>query len=353
MDGLVEVVEIAGKQVGAGRPCFIIAEAGVNHNGDIALAKELIDVAIAAKADAVKFQTFRVENVMTAAAPKAEYQVQNTGGGESQLDMIRPLELPPEAFFELQAYCVARDIIFISTPFDHGSVDVLADLDVPAFKVGSGELTNWPLLEHIASKGKPVILSTGMAVLSEVDEALRVVQAAGADEVIILHCVSNYPASASEVNLRAMDTMSRAFPVNIGYSDHTVGIEIPLAAIALGATVIEKHFTLDKSMAGPDHAASLDPIELKAMVSGIRAVESALGDGIKRPQPSEASTAEVARRSLIAGSDIATGAVLTRGMIDILRPGTGIPPSAVPYVLGRRFRQDVPVGTVLSLDMFD
>ena len=350
---MVNAVKIAGKQVGTGHPCFVIAEAGVNHNGDIDLAFKLIDAAVEAKADAVKFQTFKVENVMTAAAPKAEYQVQNTGGGESQLDMVRPLELPPDAFAELQIYCVSKGIIFISTPFDHGSVDVLGDLNVPAFKVGSGELTNWPLLEHIASKGKPVILSTGMAVLSEVDEALRVVQQAGAKDVIILHCVSNYPAAAAEINLRAMKTMSMAFPVNIGYSDHTVGIDVPLAAVALGATVIEKHFTLDKDMEGPDHAASLDPQELTDMVNGIRLVESALGDGIKKPQPSEKSTADVARRSLIAGADIAVGAVLERDMIEILRPGTGIPPSAIPYVLGRRFRQDVPAGAVLSLDMFD
>jgi N,N'-diacetyllegionaminate synthase len=346
-------VRIADKEVGAGCPCFVIAEAGVNHNGDLDLARKLIDAAVDAKADAVKFQTFRVEELVTTTAPKAEYQIQNTGAGESQLDMVRPLELPPEAFGVLQEYCDSRGIIFISTPFDHGSVDVLAELDVPAFKVGSGELTNWPLLEHISKKGKPVILSTGMATLSEVDEALRVVRDAGASDVIVLHCVSNYPASAEEVNLQAMRTMSRAFPVNIGYSDHTVGIEIPIAAVALGATVIEKHFTLDKTMEGPDHAASLEPSELKEMISSIRSVEAARGDGIKRPMPSELSTAAVARRSLVVGLDIAAGTVLEREMIEILRPGTGIPPSAIPYVLGRRFGQDVPSGTVLSLDMFD
>jgi sialic acid synthase SpsE len=243
--------------------------------------------------------------------------------------------------------------MFLASPFDHDSVDVLAALDVPAFKVGSGELTNWPLLEHIAGKGKPVILSTGMAFLSEVDESLRVVQSYGATDVIVLHCLSSYPANPREVNLRAMQTMASVLPVPVGYSDHTTGTEIPMAAVALGAPMLEKHLTLANAMPGPDHAASLEPDQFKVMVDGIRDIEAALGDGVKRPMPSELNTADVARRSLVAGADIAAGTSMTPELIEVLRPGTGLPPSALPYILGRRLGQDVRVGTLLSLDMFD
>jgi N-acetylneuraminate synthase/N,N'-diacetyllegionaminate synthase len=354
VDGVVTTVGIGGRQVGPGQPCFVIAEAGVNHNGDVSLARDLVDAAVSAGADAVKFQIFKVDKVTTTTAPKAEYQIQNTGGAsESQSDMLRPLELPPGAFVELSDYCAMRGIMFLASPFDHDSVDVLAALDVPAFKVGSGELTNWPLLEHIAGKGKPVILSTGMAFLSEVDESLRVVQSYGATDVIVLHCLSSYPANPREVNLRAMQTMASVLPVPVGYSDHTTGTEIPMAAVALGAPMLEKHLTLANAMPGPDHAASLEPDQFKVMVDGIRDIEAALGDGVKRPMPSELNTADVARRSLVAGADIAAGTSMTPELIEVLRPGTGLPPSALPYILGRRLGQDVRVGTLLSLDMFD
>ena len=350
---MVAVINIAGKKIGTGNPCFVIAEAGVNHNGNIAMAKKLIDVAITARADAVKFQTFNAEQMMTESAPQADYQAKNLGKNQSQIEMIRPLQLPVEAFSELNSYCKAVGIIFISTPFDHDSVDVLDRLGVPAFKIGSGELTNWPLLEHVAAKNKPVILSTGMANLGEVDESLRLVQESGSGEAILLHCTSNYPAQPEDVNLNAMQTMATAFPVPVGYSDHTADIDIPIAAVALGANVIEKHFTLDDQLEGPDHKASLEPDQLSRMIQGIRRVEESLGDGIKRPVAAERNTAAVARRSLVSARAISAGEKLSADDIRILRPGTGIPPRQLKYVVGRRVGVDIRSGTVLTLDMFD
>ena len=345
------MIEITGRKIAPTHPCFIIAEAGVNHNGDFELARQLIDVAVEAGADAVKFQTFQAERVVSAEAPKAAYQLETTDDAESQLEMIRKLELSPDDHVELQAYCQESGILFISTPFDQESVDLLDTLDVPAFKVGSGEITNWSLLEHIAGKGKPIILSTGMSYLSEVDEAVRVIEDAGNDQLVLLHCVSNYPADPSDVNLRAMETMAKAFQVPVGYSDHAPGIEIALAAVALGACVIEKHFTLDKDLPGPDHKASLEPEELKALVRGIRVVESSLGHGRKQPAPSEANTAEVARRSLVAARDIPAGTKLSEGLIAIKRPGTGLPPRLRPHLLGQTVKADIKAGTLFIWEM--
>jgi len=345
-------LEIAGRLIGPGQPCFIIAEAGVNHNGDLRLARQLIDVAVEANADAVKFQTFRAEAVVTRDAPKAAYQLHTTDQRESQLEMLRRLELSAEAHQELLGYCRTRGILFLSTPFDAASADLLDELGVAAFKIPSGEITNVPFLVHVARKGKPMIVSTGMSTLAEVRTAVQTIEDAGNRAVVLLHCVSHYPASPSEANLRAMATLSKTFHGPVGYSDHTLGIEIALAAVALGACVIEKHITLDRTFPGPDHHASLEPDELAALVRGIRLVESALGHGRKEPAPSEADTAAAARRSLVAARDIPRGSRITEDLIAVKRPGTGLSPTMLSHVLGRRALQDIPADTVLQLGMF-
>ena len=343
---------ILGKRVvGAGQPAFVIAEAGVNHNGKLDLAFQLVDAAIAAGADAVKFQTFIAAEVITAAAAKADYQKTTTGEQESQLEMVKRLELSFGDFQKLKMYCDDQGITFLSTPFDFKSVDFLAGLGVVAFKISSGDLTNDPLLRHVAAKQRPVMLSTGMSDLEEVREALAVIRGAGNDDVILLQCVTNYPAAAEDINLRAMLSMKSAFDVDVGYSDHTLGIEVALAAVALGACVIEKHFTLDKNFAGPDHRASLEPDEFKAMVAGIRKVEAALGNGEKAPAASEASNAAVARRSIVAARDIDAGAVIVPGDIAFKRPGTGLPPRMADQVIGKTVCVNVPAGTLLELEM--
>jgi len=349
----MQEVQIANKLVGPQQLVFVIAEAGVNHNGDLKAARDLIDVAVSAGADAVKFQTFRAELLATPDAPKAEYQLQTTGTAESQLEMLRGLELSTDAHRELQAYCRERSIIFLSTPFDEEAVDLLDELGVPAFKISSGDLTNSPLLEYVAGKGKPVILSTGMAEISELIEAVSVLNSAGCENPILLHCVSNYPAEPAEANLRVMQTMRAAFNLPVGFSDHTEGIDVSLAAVALGACVIEKHFTLDRTLPGPDHRASLEPAELHQLVQSIRRIESALGTGRKAPAASEVEIAKVARRSLFAGTDIAAGATLKREMVIVRRPGTGISPSQLNTLLGRRTVHKIASGTLLTPEMFD
>ena len=349
----MQVIQLADKLIGPGQPVFVIAEAGVNHNGDLKMARALIDVAVEAGADAVKFQTFRADRLVTTDAPKAEYQLQSTNDAESQFEMLRGLELSADAHRELQSLCNARGIIFLSTPFDEEAADLLDELGVPAFKISSGDLTNSPLLEHVARKGKPVILSTGMSELSELIEAVSVLNAAGCESPVLLHCVSNYPAVPSEINLRAMQTMRSAFDVPVGFSDHTKEIDIALAAVALGACVLEKHFTLDRTLPGPDHRASLEPAHLRALVRSIRRVESALGSGRKVPAPSEIETAKVARRSLVAARDIPAGATLERDMVIMRRPGTGLSPAMLETLLGRRAVREIAAGTLLNEGMFD
>lgn len=342
---------IAGRPVGPGHPCFVIAEAGVNHNGDPDLARRLVDMAAEAGADAVKFQTFKAERLVTPGAPKAEYQLRRTSATESQLDMLRRLELTPDAHRELQARCCACNLLFLSTPFDEGSADFLESLDVPAFKIPSGEITNLPFVAHVARKRRPMIVSTGMAHLHEVEAAVRTIREAGNLDIVLLHCVSNYPAAPGDINLRAMHTMAAAFGLPVGYSDHTEGIEVALAAVALGACVVEKHFTLDRALPGPDHQASLEPGEMKAMVRGIRIVQESLGHGRKEPAASEAATAQVARRSLVAARDLAAGTVLAEGDIAVRRPGTGLPPVRRADLVGRAVRVDVKAGTPLMPEM--
>ncbi len=344
-------VEIGGRRIGLGHPCFIIAEAGVNHNGDLNLAHQLIDVAVNAGADAIKFQTFQAERLATTDAPKAAYQLETTNAGESQFDMLRRLELDADAHRALIGHCRDKNILFLSTPFDETSADLLEQLGVPAFKTPSGEITNLPYLRHIARKNKPMIVSTGMAFLGEVETAVRAIEAADNHSFALLHCVSNYPANPADINLRAMQTMARAFGAPVGYSDHTPGIEVSLAAVALGACIVEKHFTLDRNLPGPDHQASAEPAELAALVRAIRNVEAALGDGRKQPAASEAKTAAVIRKSLIAACDIPAGATITEAMIAIKRPGTGLPLAMCEYLIGRVARGAIRAGTPLTLNM--
>jgi N,N'-diacetyllegionaminate synthase len=350
MSSGVGTIQVGKKRIGPGEPVFIIGEAGVNHNGDPQLAFQLVDAAADAGVDAVKFQTFLAEEVVSSGAPKAGYQIKTTGAGETQLDMIKRLELTPETHRELIRRCERKGIQFLSTPFDFQSADLLETLGVAAYKIPSGEITNWPFLSHVASKGKPVLLSTGMSDLAEVEQAVYVLRTARCTELVILHCTSSYPAPPDCVNLRAMQTMADAFRVSVGLSDHTEGNEIALAAVALGASVIEKHFTLDRSFPGPDHKASLEPGELRALVKSIRIVESALGDGLKRSTSAEQDVKSVARRSIVSRQTISSGTVITRELIAFKRPGTGIAPSELPKVIGRKAARRIMADTLITFE---
>jgi N-acetylneuraminate synthase len=341
-------VTAGGRTIGGKAPVFVIAEAGVNHNGSAALALRLVDAAARAGADAVKFQTFKADRLAAAAAPTARYQRAGAGGEESQRKMLAKLELSDAAHRAVAARCKKRKILFLSTPFDQASVDFLDTLGVPAFKTSSGDLTDLPLLSHIAAKGKPMIVSTGMSTLAEVRDAVRAVRRAGNRRLVLLHCVSVYPAAPKDVNLKALETLARAFDVPVGYSDHTTGLAASLAAVARGARVIEKHFTLDRGLPGPDHRMSLDPASLAALVRGVRDVEAALGDGVKKPVAAEMETRRVARKSLAAARDLAAGERLDRAAVTALRPGTGLSPTLLPRLVGRRLRRAVPAGTLLK-----
>jgi len=343
----MDEIKLANKLIGKGMPCFIIAEAGVNHNGDVNLAKRLIDAAREAEADAVKFQSFKAGEVVSKCAEKARYQQETTGDGESQLEMIRKFELTERDFGDLSTYARKKGIIFLSSPFDKRSVDLLDELGVPAFKIPSGEITNFPLLKHIARKGKPIILSTGMSTLGEIEEALEAIREGGTEEIILLHCVSSYPAKVEDMNLKAIETLGKGFNLPVGLSDHTLGITIAIAAVALGAAALEKHFTLDKNLPGPDHKASLTPEELNQMIMVVRQVEKAMGDGIKSPTEEEEKIKRVVRRSIVARVEISKGTLITEEMLDIKRPGTGVEPKYMNKVIGAvarcRIEQDEPL----------
>ena len=315
---------------------LIIAEAGVNHNGDIELAKKLIDVAVNAGADFVKFQTFNADRLATHAAKKAEYQAQTTDRNETQYEMLRRLELTPAMHHELIAHCKMRKIGFFSTGFDIESVDFLASLGQNLFKIPSGEITNLPYLRHIGRLGKPIILSTGMSNMPEIESAIKALEQAGTlrSKITVLHCTTEYPTPMCDVNLRAMQSIQIELGVAVGYSDHTLGIEVAVAAVAMGATVIEKHFTLDRTLPGPDHKASLEPAELKTMVSSIRNIELALGDRLKQLAPSEAKNILVARKSIVASKDIQIGERFSAENLATKRPGTGISPMRWDEVIG-------------------
>lgn len=321
---------------------FIIAEAGVNHNGSVALAKKLIDVASISGADAVKFQTFKAEKLVSKNAQKADYQKQTTDTKESQFDMIKKLELDLDTHKELISYCKTKNIMFLSTPFDHDSIELLSDLGLEIFKIPSGEITNLPYLRHIGKLNKKVILSTGMADIGEIEDALDVLIEAGTkkENITVLHANTMYPTPMEDVNLKAMVTIGNSFDIAFGYSDHTLGIEVDIAAVAMGACCIEKHFTLDCKMEGPDHKASLEPDELKVMVKAIRNIELALGNSIKKPSKSEIPNMQIARKSIVAKLDIKKGDKLSEENITIKRPGNGINP----------MRWDEIVGTIATKD---
>ena len=307
---------------------LIIAEAGVNHNGSMSMAKELIDVAANAGADFVKFQTFSAENLVTEYARKAKYQLKMTNEDESQFNMLKKLELDLAAHKELIKYCTGKNINFLSSPFDIESIDMLYELEMPIFKIPSGEITNLPYLRHIGSLNKPIIMSTGMATLNEVKDSLSVLVDVGLKkkDIIIMHCNTEYPTPLKDVNLNAMLTIQNELNIRVGYSDHTLGIEVPIAAVALGAVAIEKHFTLDRSLLGPDHAASLEPDELNAMVTSIRNIEKAMGDGVKKPSSSETKNIPSARKSIVAKTTIKKGELFTEENLTVKRPGSGISP---------------------------
>jgi len=330
---------------------LVIAEAGVNHNGDLELAKRLVDAAAEAGADLVKFQTFSADRLATRSAQKADYQTQATDGKESQHEMLRRLELDAEAHKVLIAHCAARNIGFFSTGFDIESVDLLVSLGQDRIKIPSGEITNLPYLRHIGRLGKAVLLSTGMATLGEVEAAIEVLEQAGTPRagMTVLHCTSEYPTPMAEVNLRAMQSIHAAFGVAVGYSDHTPGIEVAIAAVAMGASVVEKHFTLDRKLPGPDHKASLEPDELRAMVTAIRNIEIALGDGVKRLTPGEAGNKAVARKSLVASRSIKSGEAFNSENVTCKRPGTGISPMRWDEVMGRAAPRDFAADEVIEL----
>jgi len=321
---------------------FIIAEAGVNHNGSVELAKQLIDVAFDAGADAVKFQTFKAEKLVSKTAQKAAYQREATGEGESQYNMIKKLELDVKTHHELIDYCSLKNIMFLSTPFDLDSIDLLHDLGLTIFKIPSGEITNLPYLRKIGSLQKKVILSTGMANIGEIEGALDVLLKEGTakENITVLHANTMYPTPMKDVNLRAMQVIGNTFDIAYGYSDHTLGIEVDVAAVALGASCIEKHFTLGKAMEGPDHKASLEPDELKAMVQAIRNIEIALGSQVKKPSPSETPNMNVARKSIVAAQPIHAGEVFTEESLAVKRPGLGISPMKWDAIIGTCAQKD-------------
>lgn len=327
---------------------FIIAEAGVNHNGNIKLAKAMIDVAVDACCDAVKFQTFDADSLVSKNAVKADYQIENTGNEQSQYNMLKSLQLTYENHVELINYCKEKGIMFLSTPFDKKSADLLEQLGLQIFKIPSGEITNIPFLRHIARKKKKIILSTGMSYIGEVETAVKAIKEEGNKDLILLQCITNYPANYEEVNLKAMITMKNAFKLDTGYSDHTMGIEVPIAAVAMGAKVIEKHFTLDRGMEGPDHKASLVPEELKQMVRSIRNIEKAFGNGIKAPAKSEKNTREVARKSIVANKNLRKGTTIQLNMLVMKRPGTGIQPDNIDLLIGHTLKEDIEVDQVIE-----
>ncbi|MFK8047897.1 MAG: N-acetylneuraminate synthase [Halioglobus sp.] len=321
---------------------FVIAEVGVNHNGKVEIARELIDVAKSAGVDAVKFQAFTTSKLVAESAPMAQYQEKNTQKGQTQYEMLKALELSPQDFEFIYHYCRDQGLEFLCTPFDLGNIDMLESLGVKRFKIPSGEINNLPYLRYLSRKAESVVLSTGMAVLGEIEDAIEILTTSGMerDKITVLHATTEYPTPMNEVNLRAMQTISNSFKVAVGYSDHTLGSEVAIAAVALGATVIEKHFTLSRTMEGPDHRASLEPDELRGMVQAIRNIEVALGDGVKKPTSSEGKNKLVARKSIVASEEIPKGRIFTEENITIKRPGTGLSPMRWDELIGTTATKD-------------
>ena len=346
-------VTIGNKKIGDGWPCFIIAEAGVNHNGSISRAKQLIDAAHIAGADAVKFQLFKAENLVIPTAEKADYQKRNDPTSPTQYQMLKNLELSDDDCKKLAGYAKKKGIIFLSTAFDEDSLELLIQLDVPAFKIPSGEITNIPALKKIAQQKKPVILSTGMSTLDEVRDSVVCLREHGCTDIILLHCTTSYPAPLESVHLRAMDTLRNVFRCPVGYSDHTEGILVPAAAVARGSCIVEKHLTLDRTLPGPDHAASLEPDELREMVTAIRNIERALGKAGKRPEPCEIKNRDIVRKSVVIADDIPKGSVIKKTMLTLKRPGTGIPPRDLPNIIGKKAKTNLKKNTLLTQEMIE
>lgn len=347
---MIKSIKIGNKLIGRKEPVFIIAEAGVNHNGLLKNALKLVDAAAAAGADAVKFQTFRAEEVVTARGEMAEYQIKNIGREESQVEMLRRLELPDDFYGPIIKRCQEKKIIFLSTP--HGgfnSIDWLNRLKAPAYKFGSGDLTNLPILEYAAKLGKPLILGTGMATLSEVREAVKAIKKTGNDQIILLHCTTDYPCRFKDVNLLAMRTMMKELPALVGYSDHTLGIQVPIMAATEGACLIEKHFTLNRNLPGPDHKASLEPAELKAMVKAVRLAKIILGSSVKSPVLSELPAIKIARKSIVASKDIKKGEIFSRKNLAIKRPGNGLSPKFWPKILGSKAKKNFAADELITI----
>jgi len=340
-------IKIGKRLIGEGQTCFIIAEAGVNHNGSLELAKKLINMAKNAGADAVKFQTFKAENIVTGKTEMANYWKKSTGKKETQLKMLKKYELSFDDFKILKRYCDRKKIIFLSTPHSEDAIDFLKPL-VPAYKIASGDLTNLPFLEKVAKKKKPIILSTGMGNLKEVKEAVETIKKSGNNKIILLHCTTSYPCPLEDVNLRVMLTLKKEFNLPVGYSDHTLGILVPIMAVAMGAKVIEKHFTLNKNLPGPDHKASLEPKEFKEMVKVIRDVEKALGSEIKKPTKSEEKIKKIVRKSIVAKTDIPKGEKIRKEMLITKRPGTGIEPKYINKVIGRITKREIKKDSLIK-----
>ena len=348
---MIQPVEIKDFIIGPGNPCFIIAEAGVNHNGDIKLAHELIDEATEAGSDAIKFQSFIAEDVVTLEAQKADYQIETTGKNDGQFAMLKKLELSGEQQAELKAHCDKVNILYLCTPYEEKSADLLESIGVAAYKIASTDTSNIPFLRYLARKDIPVILSTGMSTLGEVEESVNELKLQGlVGKIIILQCTSEYPAPLKDINLRAMKTMELAFGCPVGFSDHTSGIGASLWAVAAGACVVEKHFTLDRKMGGPDHRASIEPSELKELVRTIRDVEAALGDGIKRPMPSETANKPRMQKSLVAKRTISVGYIIQKSDLTCQRPGNGLSPKWFDSVLGKRAAKQIQKGEKIKLD---
>ena len=351
---MATTITIGERVIGPGKPVFIIAEAGVNHNGSLVMAKQLVDAAVKAGADAVKFQSFVTEEIITPDAPKAAYQVETTGEAGSQYEMLKGLELGADEQTELRAHCEQSGILYLCTPYENTSIDMLDRMGVDAFKIASADITNIPFLRYIASKGRPVILSTGMATLCEVEQAVNTLRTGGLnDKLILLHCTTEYPAPLIEANLRAISTMQQTFDCPVGFSDHTPGVGASPWAVVAGACMIEKHGPLARNTPGPDHRASLEPNELAALVRDVHDVETALGDGVKRPMPSELLNKSRMRKSLVSRRAIHAGDVITPDALTCKRPGDGLPPIWVDRVIGKRAAVDIPMDRILTLASVD
>jgi len=345
----MRTIKIENRIIGENNPIFLIAEAGVNHNGELSLAKKLIDIAAKAKVDAIKFQTYKTEKLILKSVPKAQYQKRNTNSDENFYEMLKKYELTKEDFHILQIYCIEKGLLFLSTPFDHDSVEILYELDIPAYKIGSGDMNNFPLLKLICSKKRPILLSTGMATLEEVKESVNYIKSNSINDIVIFQCTTNYPAKYEELNLNVIDTYLKEFPDNIiGFSDHSLGIEASIGAAAKGVKVIEKHFTIDKEMDGPDHKASLNPEELINWVISIRIFEKALGSYEKFPSKIEEEIAKVVKKSIISTKDLKEGDIIKIEDINIKRPGYGIPPKYLDSIIGKKIKNNIPKNSIIS-----